>query len=153
MAYTIRVNGTDHTVDVDGDTPLLWVLRVTRCSALPGSFSSSRTTPAKGPFAARNFDHWRTRARGPRAVVHRNRKFADSPREGGGFEPLVPGACGPIRSQPCVITTLPKCPRPSKWQYASFASANGNARSITGRKRCIAIARFMASKSTRLPTL
>jgi isoquinoline 1-oxidoreductase alpha subunit len=27
MAYTINVNGTDHTVDVDGDTPLLWVLR------------------------------------------------------------------------------------------------------------------------------
>ena len=52
-----------------------------------------------------------------------------------------------------MITTLPKCPRPSKWRYASFASANGNARSITGCKRCIAIARFMASKSTRLPTL
>ena len=29
MAYTINVNGTDHTVDVDGDTPLLWVLRDT----------------------------------------------------------------------------------------------------------------------------
>ena len=27
MAYTIKVNGVDHTVDVDGDTPLLWVLR------------------------------------------------------------------------------------------------------------------------------
>jgi isoquinoline 1-oxidoreductase alpha subunit len=27
MAYTIRVNGTARTVDVDGDTPLLWVLR------------------------------------------------------------------------------------------------------------------------------
>jgi isoquinoline 1-oxidoreductase subunit alpha len=27
MAYKIRVNGVDHTVDVDGDTPLLWVLR------------------------------------------------------------------------------------------------------------------------------
>lgn len=27
MSYTIRVNGTDHTVDVEGDTPLLWVLR------------------------------------------------------------------------------------------------------------------------------
>jgi isoquinoline 1-oxidoreductase subunit alpha len=27
MAYTIRVNGLDHTADVDGDTPLLWVLR------------------------------------------------------------------------------------------------------------------------------
>ena len=27
MAYTVRVNGTDHVVDVDGDAPLLWVLR------------------------------------------------------------------------------------------------------------------------------
>ena len=27
MAFTIRVNGTSHSVDVDGDTPLLWVLR------------------------------------------------------------------------------------------------------------------------------
>ena len=27
MAYRIRVNGQVHAVDVDGDTPLLWVLR------------------------------------------------------------------------------------------------------------------------------
>jgi isoquinoline 1-oxidoreductase subunit alpha len=27
MVYTIRVNAADHSVDVDGDTPLLWVLR------------------------------------------------------------------------------------------------------------------------------
>ena len=27
MAFTIRVNGAPHSVDVDGDTPLLWVLR------------------------------------------------------------------------------------------------------------------------------
>ena len=27
MAFTIEVNGTKHSVDVDGDTPLLWVLR------------------------------------------------------------------------------------------------------------------------------
>src|SRR5262245_22275980 len=27
MSYTIKVNGTARTVDVDGDTPLLWVLR------------------------------------------------------------------------------------------------------------------------------
>jgi len=27
MSYTINVNGTPHAVDVDGDTPLLWVLR------------------------------------------------------------------------------------------------------------------------------
>jgi len=27
MSYAIHVNGVAHTVDVDGDTPLLWVLR------------------------------------------------------------------------------------------------------------------------------
>jgi len=27
MAFSIKVNGTIHSVDVDGDTPLLWVLR------------------------------------------------------------------------------------------------------------------------------
>ena len=27
MAFTIKVNGTSHSVDVEGDTPLLWVLR------------------------------------------------------------------------------------------------------------------------------
>ena len=27
MAFNIRVNGRSHSVDVDGDTPLLWVLR------------------------------------------------------------------------------------------------------------------------------
>src|ERR1700704_2347110 len=27
MAFVIKVNGNTHSVDVDGDTPLLWVLR------------------------------------------------------------------------------------------------------------------------------
>src|SRR5262249_10565567 len=27
MAFTIKVNGNTNSVDVDGDTPLLWVLR------------------------------------------------------------------------------------------------------------------------------
>ena len=27
MAFTIKVNGTAHSVDVDDDTPMLWVLR------------------------------------------------------------------------------------------------------------------------------
>jgi isoquinoline 1-oxidoreductase alpha subunit len=27
MSFTIKVNGNSHSVDVDGDTPLLWVLR------------------------------------------------------------------------------------------------------------------------------
>ncbi len=27
MAFTLRINGTSHMVDVDGDIPLLWVLR------------------------------------------------------------------------------------------------------------------------------
>jgi isoquinoline 1-oxidoreductase subunit alpha len=29
MVYKIKVNGTEHVVDVDDDTPLLWVLRDT----------------------------------------------------------------------------------------------------------------------------
>ncbi|GGZ35472.1 (2Fe-2S)-binding protein [Asticcacaulis endophyticus] len=29
MPYTIRLNGKQHTVDVDADTPLLWVVRDT----------------------------------------------------------------------------------------------------------------------------
>ena len=29
MSYTLQVNGTEHTVEVEGDTPLLWVLRDT----------------------------------------------------------------------------------------------------------------------------
>src|ERR1700736_2547913 len=27
MSYTIHVNGTEHRVEAEGDTPLLWVLR------------------------------------------------------------------------------------------------------------------------------
>jgi isoquinoline 1-oxidoreductase alpha subunit len=27
MAFTIKINETDHVVDVDDDTPLLWVIR------------------------------------------------------------------------------------------------------------------------------
>jgi isoquinoline 1-oxidoreductase alpha subunit len=27
LAFVIKINGTDHSVDVDDDTPLLWVLR------------------------------------------------------------------------------------------------------------------------------
>jgi isoquinoline 1-oxidoreductase alpha subunit len=27
MAYTLKINGTAHSVDVDDDTPLLWVIR------------------------------------------------------------------------------------------------------------------------------
>jgi isoquinoline 1-oxidoreductase alpha subunit len=27
MSFTVQINGTEHAVDVEGDTPLLWVLR------------------------------------------------------------------------------------------------------------------------------
>ena len=30
MAFMLKINGTPHEVDVDGDTPLLWVLRDVR---------------------------------------------------------------------------------------------------------------------------
>jgi aerobic-type carbon monoxide dehydrogenase small subunit (CoxS/CutS family) len=31
MAFTIKVNGQMHSVEVDGDTPLLRVLNICRC--------------------------------------------------------------------------------------------------------------------------
>ncbi|RXG86700.1 (2Fe-2S)-binding protein [Bradyrhizobium zhanjiangense] len=31
MVFTLEINGTPHEVDVDGDTPLLWVLRDVLC--------------------------------------------------------------------------------------------------------------------------
>jgi aerobic-type carbon monoxide dehydrogenase small subunit (CoxS/CutS family) len=34
MAFNLRVNGSNHTVDVDGETPLLRVLRKTTLSIL-----------------------------------------------------------------------------------------------------------------------
>jgi isoquinoline 1-oxidoreductase alpha subunit len=27
MAYVLKINGKPHTIDADGDIPLLWVLR------------------------------------------------------------------------------------------------------------------------------
>ena len=42
MAITIKVNGVDRTVDVDGDTPLLWVLRVATASRSALAFGSER---------------------------------------------------------------------------------------------------------------
>jgi len=65
MAFTLQVNGAAHHVDVDGDTPLLWVLRdvigltgtkfgcgVALCGActvhLNGAPVRSCVTPAQG---------------------------------------------------------------------------------------------------------
>jgi hypothetical protein len=33
-AFTLKINGTPHEVDVDGDTPLLWVLRDVRAQVV-----------------------------------------------------------------------------------------------------------------------
>src|SRR5262249_29033185 len=40
MAIKIKINGVDRTVDVDGDTPLLWVLRVATGSRSALAFGS-----------------------------------------------------------------------------------------------------------------
>jgi len=65
MTYSLNVNGTAHEVDVDGDTPLLWVLRdvlgltgtkfgcgVAQCGActvhLDGMAVRSCVTPVEG---------------------------------------------------------------------------------------------------------
>jgi hypothetical protein len=62
----------------------------------------------------------------------------DSLLEGDGFEPSVPQQIrSPVRDSSPV----------------SLASQNRNVRSMTDRKPCMAIARFIASKCARLPTL
>jgi aerobic-type carbon monoxide dehydrogenase small subunit (CoxS/CutS family) len=37
MGFTIKVNRNTHSVDVDGDTPLLWVLRDVNETAVQAS--------------------------------------------------------------------------------------------------------------------
>jgi aerobic-type carbon monoxide dehydrogenase small subunit (CoxS/CutS family) len=48
MAFNIKVNGNTHSVDVDGDTPLLWVLRDRHAAAhdagRPRNIEAARVT-------------------------------------------------------------------------------------------------------------
>ena len=53
MAFTIKVNGTARSVDADGDTPLLWVLRdeapaievhIVKSSEPPGGMGETETS-------------------------------------------------------------------------------------------------------------
>ncbi len=47
MAYTIKVNGTPQSVDVDGDTTLIWVRPAGLCHSADGGVrGSSRHLPA-----------------------------------------------------------------------------------------------------------
>jgi hypothetical protein len=48
LAFTLKINGTPHEVDVDGDTPLLWVLR----DVLGGAIASRGGMAAQQPRAA-----------------------------------------------------------------------------------------------------
>jgi hypothetical protein len=58
----------------------------------------------------------------------------------------------PLDDQPCV-TTICQVATHLEVAVGSFAAANGNVRSTTGCNPCMPIARFIASKSARLPTL
>ena len=54
MAFTLKINGTLHEVDVDGDTPLLWVLR--RGSRLPPSRgTTARMARSATPISSSNW--------------------------------------------------------------------------------------------------
>src|ERR1700732_621642 len=75
---------------------------------------------------------------GHRWDLPRSEFAPDSPLEGDGFEPSVPQQIrSPVRDSSPV----------------SLASQNRNVRSMTDRKPCMAIARFIASKCARLPRL
>ena len=55
MAFTITVNGSARTVDVDGDTPLLWALRGLPASRPPATLP--RTTAHSGASEIPAFGH------------------------------------------------------------------------------------------------
>jgi len=74
MAFTIKVNGVAHSVDVDDDTPLLWVLRdvlgmtgtkfgcgAALCGActvhVDGEATRSCITPGRQPWQEGRHDH------------------------------------------------------------------------------------------------
>src|SRR5262245_24457022 len=42
MAFMLKINGTPHEVDVDGDTPLLWLLRDVLGMTGPSSVAARR---------------------------------------------------------------------------------------------------------------
>ena len=67
MAYTIKVNAVDHSADVDGDMPLLWVLRdvlgmtgtkfgcgMALCGACTVHIDGLPPAPASRPIAVRH---------------------------------------------------------------------------------------------------
>ncbi len=54
MGFTIRVNGAGRTVDVDGDTPLLWVLRDTTRGLVEGVAMTLDASMLTGPGEPRS---------------------------------------------------------------------------------------------------
>jgi aerobic-type carbon monoxide dehydrogenase small subunit (CoxS/CutS family) len=83
MAFSIKINGTDHTVDVDADTPLLWFLRdvlgmtgtkfcgVGLCGACTVHVAGAATRARKRLAASANPERQRLRPRSPTRSLRR----------------------------------------------------------------------------------
>ena len=78
MPFTIKVNGQTHSVDVDGDTPLLWVLRdvlgmtgtkfgcgIALCGAHPSNLGSSAARTRLPVPGVRSLRAWQPAPPGP----------------------------------------------------------------------------------------
>ena len=110
MSYTIKVNGTARTVDADGDTPLLWVLRdlldmkgtkfgcglalVRLLHRAPGRLADPRLCdPARAPSATREV----TTIEGIGDTRHRQEGAGGLARPGCDAVRLLPGRADHVR--------------------------------------------------------
>ena len=148
MTYAIKVNGSEHSVDVDGDTPLLWVLRdvlgmtgtkfgcgIAQCGActvhLDGEPTRSCITAVDERRARR--DH---HDRGDRRTPAGKADPAGLARPGGGPVRLLPvgpdhvgrgAARRQSRPRPTTISTR-RCPATSAAAAPTCASARPSSR-------------------------
>ena len=144
MPFTINVNGTPHSVDVDGDTPLLWVLRDvlgmtgTKFGCGAGAVRRlhracrrcSRRAPASPPIDSigDSADHHH---RGDRRDAAGQGAAAGLARSRGGAMRLLPvrpdhvgrGAAGATRRSRAMPTSTPPCPAMSAAAAPISASA------------------------------
>ena len=148
MAFTIKVNGTTHSVDVDGDTPLLWVLRdvlgmtgtkfgcgMALCGActvhVDGVATRSCITPVDSIGDRRDHDD-----RGDRRRRRPAPGAAGLARPRGGAVRLLPvrpdhvggGAAGEQRRSRPMPTSTPRCPATSAAAAPICASAPRSSR-------------------------